>query len=152
MKYIHDNHIEIAAPYGEVIVKNDTDIKGQTHIADLLDDYRDCVYETTKANRTGCIFCMYGITQDTERFERISKEEPKLYDYVMRGGEWSEEGNWQPDNKGLGYWFIIKWLNKYGNIGIKAPGMDQYEKEYGNKRTYEELKAVPEGEECEDDD
>ena len=142
LEYIHRNGIEIAEPYGEVIVKNDTGIEGQTCIADLLQDYRDCVYDTTKAKRTGCIFCMFGINQDTKRFERLSKEEPKLYDYVMRGGEWSEKGNWQPDNKGLGYWFVIKWLNKFGGLDIVAPGLEEYEKQYGNERTKKEMEAA----------
>lgn len=138
LKYIHDNGIEIAKPYGEVVVKNDTGIDGQTCIADLLGDYRDVQYETTKAKRTGCIFCMFGITFDKERFARLAEEEPKLYDYVMRGGEWNGE-NWQPSNDGLGYWFVIRWLNKAGKIGIIAPNIEKYEEIYGDERTREEL-------------
>ena len=135
LKYIHDNGIEIAKPYGEVIVKNETGIDGQMCIADMLGDYRNCQYETTKAKRTGCIFCMFGITQDKELFARLAEEEPQLYDYVMRGGEWSSEGNWQPSNDGLGYWFVIKWLNKAGNIGIVAPNIDKYAEKYSDTET-----------------
>jgi hypothetical protein len=69
----------------------------------------------------------------------LSEEEPQLYDYVMRGGEWSDDGNWQPDSTGLGYWFVIKWLNKHGNIGIKAPNIDDYEQRFGDERTKAEL-------------
>ena len=141
LAYIHQNKIEIAAPYGEVIVRNETGIDGQTCIADLLGDFRDCVYDTTKAKRTGCIFCMFGISQDKERFARLAKEEPKLYDYVMRGGEFVGEW-WQPDGKGLGYWFVIQWLNKFGGLDIVAPGLEEYEKQYGNERTKKEMEAA----------
>jgi 3'-phosphoadenosine 5'-phosphosulfate sulfotransferase (PAPS reductase)/FAD synthetase len=34
--------------------------------------------------RTGCIFCMYGIHKDSpNRFEMIKKPHPKIYDYVI---------------------------------------------------------------------
>jgi hypothetical protein len=108
-------------------------------IADVLEDYPDVEYTTTKNQRTGCVFCLFGINSDKERFVRLAEEEPQLYDYVMRGGGWSEDGNWQPSNEGLGYWFVILWLNLYGNIGIQAPNIEQYEQKYGDERTREEL-------------
>lgn len=73
---------------------------------------------TTGDKRTGCVFCMFGITQDTERFLRLKEVEPKKYDYVMRGGKFDEQGLWIPHN-GLGYKFVIDWLNEHGNLDIK---------------------------------
>ena len=73
---------------------------------------------TTGAKRTGCVFCMFGITQDTERFLRLKEVEPKKYDYIMRGGKFDEQGLWIPYN-GLGYKFVIDWLNEHGNLDIK---------------------------------
>lgn len=86
LQYIHENNLEIADAYGQVAVKNDG-IDGQINIHDFLGDYRDCQYETTGCRRTGCIFCGFGITQGRQRFVRLSEQEPKLCDYVMRGGE-----------------------------------------------------------------
>ena len=73
---------------------------------------------TTKVKRTGCVFCMFGITQDTERFLRLKEEEPNKYDYVMRGGKFDESGMWIPHN-GLGYKFVIDWINEHGGLDIK---------------------------------
>ena len=73
---------------------------------------------TTGATRTGCVFCMFGITQDPERFLRLKKVEPIKYEYVMRGGKFDEQGLWIPDN-GLGYKFVIDWINEHGNMNIK---------------------------------
>lgn len=69
-------------------------------------------------SRTGCVFCMFGIRQDKDRFLRLKEIEPQKYDYVMRGGKFDENGMWIPYN-GLGYKFVIDWLNEHGNLGIK---------------------------------
>lgn len=118
LTYIHENNLQIANTYGKVVVKNNG-INGQMNIHDYLGDYRYCQYETTGCKRTGCILCMFGITQDKDRFVRLHEQEPKLYDYVMRGGEFNEQGMWQPSKNGLGYKFVIDWLNEHGNLGIK---------------------------------
>lgn len=34
-------------------------------------------------DRTGCLFCMFGIHKDWDRFERIKTRHPKLYTYCM---------------------------------------------------------------------
>ena len=73
---------------------------------------------TTGVGRTGCVFCMFGITQDTERFLRLKEAEPNKYDYVIRGGKFDNEGMWIPHN-GLGYKFVIDWLNEHGGLDIK---------------------------------
>lgn len=99
---------------------------------------KDCKYHTTGCQRTGCIFCLFGITQDRDRIARLQIEEPKLADYVLRGGEFEENGYWQPTNKGLGYWFIIEWLNIHG-LGIEYYKDIEYSKIYGNKKTGEIL-------------
>lgn len=92
-------------------------------------------YKTTGCKRTGCIFCGFGITQDKQRFVRLSGQEQKLCDYVMRGGEFSDSGMWQPSKNGLGYWFVLKWLNVHGNLGIGIPNWDYYHERYGTDET-----------------
>lgn len=160
LTYIHENTLDIADAYGQVVVKNDG-IDGQINIHDYLGDYRDCQYETTGCKRTGCIFCGFGIKQDKQRFVRLSKQEPKLCDYVMRGGEffykvfdrngkeiklrhcthkqiekWCVDNSsnknfkidsmWQPSKDGLGYWFVLEWLNVHGKLGIGIPNRERY--------------------------
>lgn len=129
LTYIHTYNLTIADAYGQVVVKNDG-VDGQMNIHDYLGDYRDCQYETTGCKRTGCIFCGFGITQDKQRFVRLSEQEPKLCDYVMRGGEFSESGMWQPSKDGLGYWFVLEWLNVHGNLKIGIPNRDYYMDKY----------------------
>lgn len=134
LTYIHENNLEIADVYGQVVVKNDG-IDGQINIHDFLGDYRDCKFETTGCKRTGCIFCGFGITQDKQRFIRLSEQEPKLCDYVMRGGEFNENGMWQPSKDGLGYWFVLEWLNVHGNLKIGIPHKEYYMEKYQTEQT-----------------
>lgn len=94
-------------------------IDGQMNLYDLMEDYTDCEFDTTGAKRTGCTYCLFGITQDLERFLRFKKEEPKIYEYVMGGGEFDTDGMWKPNNKGMGFRFVIDWLNQNGGLGIK---------------------------------
>jgi 3'-phosphoadenosine 5'-phosphosulfate sulfotransferase (PAPS reductase)/FAD synthetase len=133
LRYIHENNLQISEAYGEVIVKGTE--YGQIALEDVLGDYRDCQFCTTKANRTGCVFCCFGITHDTNRFILLSKEEPKLCDYVMRGGAFDTDGMWKPTNEGMGYWFVLKWLNLKGGYKINIPNEEYYAEKYGNSET-----------------
>jgi len=113
LHYIKLNNIEIASAYGDIIY---TDDDGMEYDNDFFNI--GMKLSTTGESRTGCVFCMFGITQDTERFLRLKEREPKKYEYVMRGGKFDEHGMWIPHN-GLGYKFIIDWLNEYGDLKIK---------------------------------
>ncbi len=139
LQYIRENNLPIAEAYGEVVVKGTE--SGQMCIADILEDYRGCQYVTTGCKRTGCIFCMFGITQDKDRFIRLAEQEPKLCDYVMRGGEFGENGMWQPSKNGLGYWFVIEWLNVHGNLKIGMPDRRHYLNEYKTEETRKYLEV-----------
>lgn len=137
LQYIHENSLPIADAYGQVIVRNDG-VDGQINIHDCIGDYRGCQYETTGCRRTGCIFCGFGITQDKKRFVRLAEQETKLCDYVMRGGEFNESGMWQPSRDGLGYWFVLEWLNAHGRLKIGMPDRGHYLSAYqtGETRKY----------------
>lgn len=113
LQYIKQNNLDIASIYGDVVY---TDDDGMFYDNDLFN--QDMKLTTTGAKRTGCVFCMFGITQDTDRFLKLKEAEPHKYDYVMRGGMFDSEGMWIPHN-GLGYKFVIDWLNDHGNLGIK---------------------------------
>ena len=139
LTYIHTYNLAIACAYGQVVVRNDG-VDGQINIYDYLGDYRDCEYETTGCKRTGCIFCMFGITQDKDRFIRLAEQEPTLCDYVMRGGEFNKHGMWQPSKDGLGYWFVIEWLNIHGNLRIGIQNREKYIAKYQTDETMKYLK------------
>ena len=100
LQYIKLYDLDIASIYGNIVLNDKNKL------------------ETTGVDRTGCVFCMFGIKQDTEKFLRLKDEEPKKYDYVMRGGKFDESGMWVP-HKGLGYKFVIDWLNEHGGLNIR---------------------------------
>ena len=113
LTYIHTYGLDIADVYGDIAYM---DSDGMYYSEPLFMDGMELT--TTGAKRTGCVFCMFGITQDSERFLRLKEVEPNKYDFVMRGGKFDEQGLWIPHN-GLGYKFVIDWLNKHGNMDIK---------------------------------
>lgn len=135
LTYLHEKKLPIAGAYGEIAVKDDG-ISGQENLWDIWNDYRGCRFTTTGCKRTGCIFCLFGIRQDPERILHLQKKEPKLADYVLRGGEFYEDGMWKPDKakKGLGYWFILDWMALHG-IKIPYENAGHYRQTYGNERT-----------------
>ena len=67
-------------------------------------------YTTTKAKRTGCIFCGYGCHHD-DRFLRLKETHPRQYDYCINGGEFDENGIWKPNKLGLGMGHVFDELN-----------------------------------------
>lgn len=58
---------------------------------DILKDENGNYY-TTGCDRTGCMFCMFGVHLEDEpnRFQRMKETHPKLYEYCMR--PWDEGG------------------------------------------------------------
>ena len=116
LKYIKDNSVEIASVYGDVVEVSNND-KNQLCIGDC--GKLSC----TKCQRTGCIFCGYGAHHDKDgggesRFVRLKRTHPKQYDYCMGGGEYNENGIWQPNKDGLGMAHCIDVLNSlYGKKG-----------------------------------
>lgn len=113
LHYIVRNDLDIADVYGDIFYM---DCDGMLYSEPLFVDSMHLV--NTGAIRTGCVFCMFGITQDTERFLKLKEIEPQKYDYVMRGGKFDEQGLWIP-HQGLGYKFVIDWLNEHGGLDIK---------------------------------
>ena len=109
LKYIKDNSVEIASVYGDVVEVSNND-KNQLCIGDC--GKLSC----TKCQRTGCIFCGYGAHHDKDgggesRFVRLKHTHPKQYDYCMGGGEYNDDGIWQPNKDGLGMAHCIDVLN-----------------------------------------
>lgn len=117
LRYIKDEHIEIASVYGE-IVNSDSD--GFEYEQTLFDQ---CQYKTTGCDRTGCIFCGFGahLDEGEGRFRRLKKTHPKQYDYCMGGGAYDTDGLWKPTKEGLGMAHCIDELCK-----IYGPGFVKY--------------------------
>lgn len=130
LMYIYDNQLAIAEAYGKIIEK-----KAKISKDSAFPEYESRKFETTDAKRTGCIFCGFGIASDKKRFSKLLESEPVLGDYVMRGGEFSEDGMWQPSKNGLGFWFVLEWLNSHGNLKIEIPNREWYLSVYQTGKT-----------------
>lgn len=94
LQYISENNIEICSVYGDIV----RDENGK--------------YHTTGRNRTGCCFCMFGchLEKEPNRFQRLKETHPKLYDYCINGGEYNEDGVWQPSIDGLGLGHVLDFI------------------------------------------
>ena len=48
--------------------------------------FEDGKLKTTKCDRTGCMFCMFGchLEKGENRFQRMKKTHPQMYDYCMK--------------------------------------------------------------------
>ena len=115
LQYISQNNIPIASVYGEIIP--DTFNDGQMSIDNSLVDLK-----CTGCQRTGCIFCGFGahLEKGEGRFERLKRTHPKQYEYCLGGGEYNEEGLWQPNEKGLGMKHVFDVFNElYPNTQIR---------------------------------
>lgn len=104
LQYIYENNLEIASVYGDVV--NSNEIDGQLSFLQT-----DKCFKTTGCQRTGCVFCLYGIQAEKSpnRLEKLKDSHPKLYEYVMKP---EEQG-------GLGYLEKLNWINSNGNMNIK---------------------------------
>lgn len=67
LQYIKNNNLELCSIYGNIVQDENGKLK------------------TTGNNRTGCIWCMFGLQYDGEenRFQRLKITHPELHDYCM---------------------------------------------------------------------
>lgn len=114
LQYIKQNNIPIASVYGDIVYAN---------TPEQLRWLSDCEYlKTTGCDRTGCIFCGFGCHLDKSpaRFQRLKETHPRQYEYCIGGGEFNEDGIWQPNKQGLGMGYVFDQLNQiYGEDFIK---------------------------------
>ena len=94
LQYIDIMELEVAPVYGNLLYSNGK-------------------YYFDGCQRTGCIFCGFGchLEHEPNRFQRLKETHPKLYDYCMGGGEYNEDGVWQPNTKGLGMKHVMDFIN-----------------------------------------
>lgn len=65
----------------------------------------------SKIDRTGCMFCMFGCHSEKQpnRFQRMEKSHPKLYNFCINGGEEIDD-LWQPNSEGLGLGRVLDFI------------------------------------------
>lgn len=105
LQYIKMAGIPLASVYGE-IVKADAQVS-------LFDAEEPQKLVTTGCDRTGCMYCMFGIMSDKEpnRFQRMRQTHPRQYSYCIGGGH-LENGVLKPDKDGLGLGVILDYIGK----------------------------------------
>ena len=84
LQYIKQNELSIASVYGDIVEESDK-------------------LKTTCADRTGCMFCMFGchLEKEPNRFQRMKETHPQIYEYCMKP---IEEG-------GLGLAKVLDYIN-----------------------------------------
>ena len=143
LEYIYHDQLPIASVYGEVIEEGIKKKKRQKKELDMeLFDLDKPVYTTTGCKRTGCVYCGFGchMEKPPNRWEIAEKiSNPAVIDYMLRGGHFDENGLWKPSQKGLGFWFVIEWINLHGNLNIIMPHREKYLDQYRTEETQKYL-------------
>ena len=105
LRYIKEYNVPYCPVYGEIVY---TDADGFEYGQTLTGDG---VLTTTRCDRTGCIFCMFGchLEKEPNRFQRLKQTHPKQYEYCINGGE-MVNGKWQPNEKGLGRGKVLDYI------------------------------------------
>ena len=116
LEYIKTYNVEIPSVYGDVVYKNDPE---QMRLDEFIGENIGCeALCTTGCDRTGCIFCGFGahLEKGETRFQRLKRTHPRQYEYCIGGGEYNEDGFWQPNKDGLGMGHVFDELNRiYGD-------------------------------------
>lgn len=113
LHYIKKYNVPYCPVYGEIVVDDNAEIEGQINLIDVIGDYEEAdKLKTTGCDRTGCIFCMFGchLEKGENRFQRLKRTHPRQYEYCINGGEYNEEGKWQPNKEGLGLGKVLDYI------------------------------------------
>lgn len=114
LHYIKKFNVPYASVYGDIVVddRSKDTLEGQVNLIDYLGCYEECdKLKTTGCNRTGCIFCLFGIHLEPEpnRMQRLKETHPRQYEYCINGGE-MVDGKWQPNKEGLGLGKVLDYI------------------------------------------
>ena len=86
------------------------------------------------------MFCLFGmhLEKGETRLQRLHRTHPRIYEYVMGGGEFNEQGLWIPNAKGLGFKFVMDEVNR-------VMGKEIYRYQEGNYETanWKQIRAEP---------
>lgn len=141
---------QINPVYGEVVVDYGDQLDGQMRLDDLSPDFgvfdlERPTYKTTGLKRTGCFACGYGMHHEKKENSRIQGiidfSNPKMADWMLRGGRFNEKGLWEP-YQGCGMWFPLMWIEKYGGLKYYIPNREYYLEKYSTPETDHYLKDL----------
>lgn len=115
LHYIKKYEVPYCSVYGDIVIDNQSSgvIDGQINMIDYIGCHEEGdLLRTTKCDRTGCIFCMFGchLEKEPNRFQRLKETHPRQYEYCIGGGEYSEDGKWQPSKQGLGLGKVLDYI------------------------------------------
>lgn len=105
LQYLKRFNIPYAPVYGEIVEEDP-----QIH---LFEEENGKKLVTTGCDRTGCMFCLFGIMSDKEpnRFQRMKETHPRQYEFCINGGH-LEDGILKPDKNGLGLGTVLDYIGK----------------------------------------
>ena len=135
LQYILQEHLPIASVYGKIVAIDDD---GFEYEPDMGVGKLVC----SGVNRTGCIFCGFSthLEKGETKFQKLARTHPKQYDYCMRGGQyvdnpdydpnapavdgdwvnWNPQKIWVPSKEGLGMKHVFDFCNElYGKDFIR---------------------------------
>ena len=135
LEYIRLNDLEIPSVYGKIVAIDDD---GFEYDPAMGAGKLVC----TGVNRTGCIFCGFSTHREKgeTKFQKLARTHPKQYDYCMRGGQyvdnpdydpnapavdgdwvnWNPQKIWVPSKEGLGMKHVFDRCNElYGKDFIR---------------------------------
>ena len=92
LHYIRDNQLEIASVYGDIVGVDQDGMQYEPMPG------CDCNLKCTGCQRTGCVFCGFGVhlEKGETRFQRLARTHPKQYEYCMKGGQWVDNPKYDP--------------------------------------------------------
>lgn len=100
LEYIYAKQLPIASVYGNVV------LEGEEYEQLSLFEEPQKKFKTTGVERTGCMFCLYGIQypNNCEKMRMMAESHPNIYSWIMKSTE----------SGGLGYRDILTWINEHG--------------------------------------
>ena len=120
LQYILKNNIEICSVYGDIMAVDNKGLMYQPMPG------TNCTLKCTGCQRTGCIFCGFGVhlEKGETKFQALAKTHPKQYDYCMNGGQWVDNPNYAPEAPEYdGEWKIWNpkkiWVPSKKGLGMK---------------------------------
>lgn len=131
LRYIKQEGIEIAKVYGDIVGCDEQGFEYESLPG------VECNLKCTGCNRTGCVFCGFGLhlEKGETRFQRLAKTHPKQYEYCMGGGQWVDNPDYDPTAPKMdGDWLNWNpkkiWVPSKEGLGMKYV-FDQCNQIYG---------------------
>lgn len=93
LQYIVENDISICSVYGDIV---SVDENGVEYPPNLLTGFGKL--KCTGCDRTGCVYCGFGFHNEKgeTRFQRLARTHPKLYEFALGGGGWTDNPDYDP--------------------------------------------------------